>query len=125
MQVAIVVETPCRDLEALAKSMPVWAIDTPENRSIAKPIWEKSAPHNAEQGLTLFDINDPTDREGNCISPIDWVELHHPEITSLLLVGVSVTPALTSQLAECGYTLESTEGMLVARRNPAHPFRLF
>ena len=99
--------------------MPVWAVDTPSNRSVAEQIWEASDPAIAVDGFTLFKIYDITAREQNCLSQIDMIELHHPKSATFLLIGLIDTTTLRAGFAELGYSLETSGGHLLARKTSA------
>jgi hypothetical protein len=116
MKVAVVVDPCYSGLADLRRVMPVWAVDTPSNRSLATQIW-RSPEYSQERGLTLYNIGDVAATEENCLSEIDMIELHHPQTTALLLIGLSDTATLRSGLEELGYSLEKSGGDILACRS--------
>lgn len=91
-------------LDQLVRYSPIWIVDTPYNRESADvarlaagDIW---AP---EAACTTFRVNDPADRELNCVAILDMLALHHAHLSKLNLIGVKSSPALQSAMNELGF----------------------
>jgi hypothetical protein len=117
MRVAIVVDPSSAELDELSREMPVWAVESPHNRAAAQQFWKQSS----RPDLTLYDVQNTNARELNAVNVIDIVELHHPHVTSVLLVGVAETQSLKLGLLEMGYTLAHENGRIVGHRGPGKP----
>jgi len=122
MTVAIVLDPTYSELEKLAERMPIWAVDTPPNRAVAKRLWDLRGGADAFQGITLFKVADARDVEGNCINLIDQVDLHHSvyssgsKIATLRVIGTTASDRLREELSAYGFvTLEATSDGFVAR----------
>ncbi len=122
MTVAIVLDPAYSQLEQLAERMPIWAVDTPPNRAVAKRLWELRGGADAFQGITLFRVADERDAEGNCVNVIDQVDLHHgvyssgSKIASLTVIGATPSDRLREELSAYGFVaLEATSDGFVAR----------
>jgi hypothetical protein len=55
-----------------------------------------------EADCTTFTVVDPEAREHNCLSNLDTVDLHHPNMAKLNLVGVESSSTLCTGLKEFG-----------------------
>jgi hypothetical protein len=115
MKVAVVVEPRYDGLALLVSRMPVWIVDSTENKSSATKIWAQKAD-GVSTDLTTFDVQDVSQRTQNCLNILDAIELHHPEMTELLIVGIDDVQSLRKGLLDLGYSLESTEDVLIARK---------
>jgi hypothetical protein len=104
----------------LARYHPLWIIDTPSNRlgaAIARraagEIW---AP---EAACTTYQVDDIAAREHNCLSILETIELHHPNLAKLSIVGIENTASLALGMKEFGFTpARATEEDFVAFRRP-------
>ena len=109
MTVAIVVDPGYPYLKELSEEMPVWAVNSPANRATAEELWKFAESPNAFRGLTVFDINDTTAAEKNCLNILDMVDLHHGELSSgskigaLRVVGTKLTDKLREELQTYGF----------------------
>lgn len=95
-------------LERLVARMPVWALDSPENRAAAEHIWELNP--KARRLLTVFRVTEYPVNTGEFISIVANIDLHHGGQSSktpfrdLEVIGVSVYPDLNGALLEFGFT---------------------
>lgn len=103
-RVAIVLQPENNQLEAIASTMPVWAIESPSNRSVATLFWTKSP--NVKQtdvGITLFKTADPNARYENFVQVLDTVEEHHWGLHQLRVFGLNLTEQITADLQVMGF----------------------
>jgi hypothetical protein len=77
MKVALVVEPSYDELASLASKMPVWIVESSENKSSATTL--RARKSEAPTYLTTFKVQDVSQRQENCINIVDVIELHHPE----------------------------------------------
>ncbi len=120
--VAIVVDPAFSDLAKLLDEMPVWIVDTPTNRANVEKLWPSVKQRwPSIDRLTIYQVSDSRNRENNCLDEVDAVELHHPDATTLFLVGLENTPSLRAGFEELGYGIEITGPALIARRLAANP----
>lgn len=115
MKVAVVVEPQYDELALLVSKMPVWIVESGKNKSSAAKIWARKSD-GPSTDLTTFKVQDISHRQGNCVGIITTIELHHPEMTELLVVGLEVTETLRQELLDMGYLLENGNDFLLARR---------
>jgi hypothetical protein len=117
MTVAIVVEPEYRNLKTLVSEMRVWAVESEFHRGIAEgEIWPGWKSKEANDGLTLYKVERADDRVGNCVGLIEMIELHHPAVSSLVLVGLEDSESLRSELLQLGYRVTATSPRLLAER---------
>ena len=109
--VAIILDDAYLNLRQLSEQMAVWAVDTPANRASMYELWsEVATPGN---DLTLFNGGNATSSE--CLPfPVATIEMHHPDATALLLIGLSKTSGLEEGLLQLGYSLEVRGDALLA-----------
>jgi hypothetical protein len=122
MKVAIVLDPNYPELELLIDAMPIWAVDSVNNRAIAKRFWEMRGSADAYQGMTLFSVADERDAESNCICIIGTVDQHHgidssgSEVSMLKVIGVKPSPAIQAEMKAYGFvTFEGTSEGFIAR----------
>jgi hypothetical protein len=114
MKVAVVVEPSYDELASLVSKMPVWIVESNENKSSATTLWTlKSEAHT---DLTTFKVQDVSQRQENCINIVDVIELHHPEMSELLVIGLDDTESVRQRFLSLGYALENEKDTLIARR---------
>ena len=84
--------------------MPLWIVDTPSNqvcatiaRQTAGELWLPEAV------CTTFRATNLDAREQNCLNILDMVDLHHPNMAKLNLVGVEASEVLHSGVKELGF----------------------
>ena len=103
-RVAVVLEPENDQLEAIARTMPVWAIESPSNRSVATRLWTSSP--NAKQtdvGITLFQATDPNARYENFVQVLDRVEEHHWGLHQWRVFGLKLTERIRADLQVMGF----------------------
>ena len=94
-----------------AKRGPVWLIKSPKNAEAATELWCKFEGRG--DYITIFDsFNEST--EDACLSIIPDIDLHHPELSELTVVGVILTPRIRSVLGK-GVFRETDDGFVLCR----------
>jgi len=105
-EVAIVVD-PQYDvsaLDGLTRQMPVWAVSTPERERAAAQIQANShLLWSPEPSFMLFEVADSRDPDASCLSVLDSVNSHHPQVSALQLIGATGSDSLAGALRELGY----------------------
>ena len=120
-RVALVLVPDFREsLKKLAFRMPVWIVETPENRLAAQEAW-----HMAEEwpqiDVTIFN-SAPADRE-EWVGKIEMIDMH-VEITTLEVIGSDMTLPARAALTELGFDrFESTKDGFRAKRSITSPAR--
>jgi hypothetical protein len=61
----------------LARSGPVWIVDTPQNRAVAQNLWAANPNRNHLEGVTTFKAGDDCSSEETLINELDTIDLHH------------------------------------------------
>jgi hypothetical protein len=113
-QVVVVVSSEfAPQLDELALSSHVWAVQTAATEEAARRIWEAHPPQESDPltaGLTLF--KGEGDPEGDLISILDEVELHHgivgvhiPPMIAVRVFGAGLTDAVREAFSQLGFTL--------------------
>ncbi|MEO8870658.1 MAG: hypothetical protein ABI357_07490 [Granulicella sp.] len=93
----------------------MWIVESVENKSSAVKIWAQKTT-DPQLTLTTFSVKDVSQRKENCLKTIDSIELHHSEMTELLVIGLDNTESLRQGFLDLGYSLESNKDGLLARR---------
>jgi RNAse (barnase) inhibitor barstar len=105
-EIGLIVEPELSEAMAdlLARYMPIWIVDTPNNRKCAEiarraasEIWLPDAV------CTTFNSADVNARENSCLGILDMVDLHHPKMAKLNLIGVEDSEPLRRGLMEFGF----------------------
>jgi hypothetical protein len=114
-KVAIVLDPSFGEkLTELAKAQPVWAWDSPANRTTAQRLWDDS-PSLGQ--VTIFSAAKATSAEEAFVYILDTVDQHHPAWSQLLVIGFEQTAAVKIALAEYGHgsIKETTTGFVFER----------
>jgi hypothetical protein len=114
MKVAVVVEPSYDELASLVTKMPVWIVESSMNKSSATMLWARKS--ETSKDLTTFKVQDVSQRQNNCMNIIDVIELHHPEMIELLVIGLDDTESVRQGFLNIGYVLENNKGALIARK---------
>jgi hypothetical protein len=122
MKVAIVLDPAYPRLEQLGEQMPVWALDSSLNRSLAERLWRVRGMADATQGITLFKVSDERDCEGNCINILGEVDLHHgvyssgSKVEEIDVIGATPSAKIREVFGVYGFiNFEQTADGFVAR----------
>jgi hypothetical protein len=113
-RVALVLVPDFREsLEKLAFRMPVWIVETQENRIAAQEAWRK-AEEWPQIDVTVFH-GTPNERE-EWTAQIEMIDLHK-RITTLEVIGSEMTLPARAALTELGFDrFESTNDGFRAKR---------
>jgi len=104
-RVALVVEPENPQLDSMATTMPVWAVESPSNRSVAERFWNKFPNANQRDiGLTLFRTNDLNARYDNFVGVLDTLEEHHWGLRQLYVFGIELTGQVQADLQILGFS---------------------
>jgi hypothetical protein len=107
-RVALVVEPDNPQLDSMAATMPVWAVESPSNRSVAERFWSKFPNANQRDvGLTLFRTSDLNARYDNFVGVLDTLEEHHWDLRQLYVFGIELTGQVQADLQVLGFTAYS------------------
>jgi hypothetical protein len=88
----------------LAKTGPVWIVDTSRNREAAQRVWAANKSQTHLNGVTTFTTGDCS-AEDALINHLDTIDLHHgvysadPPYTILEAIGTPITDRLKTELA--------------------------
>jgi hypothetical protein len=118
-RVALVVEPENPQLDSMATTMPVWAVESPSNRSVAERFWSRFPNANqTDVGLTLFQTRDLNSRYDNFVGVLDTLEEHHWGLRQLYVFGIELTAQVQDDLQVLGFTAYSpTEQGFVATKS--------
>ena len=115
---SIVLDPENDQLQAMATTMPVWAVESPGNSSAATLFWSKF--RNAKQrdvGLTIFRVKDSNARYENFAGVLDAVEEHHWGLHQLYVFGLKLTEQSRADLQILGFgAFSKTEHGFVATK---------
>jgi hypothetical protein len=113
-------------LVALERGVPVWIVDTPINKSVAKRIWNERPDEDHLTGITTFNDLNSLSPEELLLDHLDTIELHHgphsadPPYTLIEVIGTELTAKARNVLSEYGFSefqLTST-GFMAGRLKP-------
>jgi hypothetical protein len=104
-QVAIVVDaqTSLHDIQVLLGQMPVWALDTPERRTVIRQLNAEAPTWDPDPAFTVFTGFCPDDPIAEIVNLIPTVEEHHSHLSTLRFLGIDASDSLTEDLAEVVY----------------------
>lgn len=103
-RVAVVLEPENEQLQAMASTMPVWAVESPSNRLAAEQFWRKFPSVNQRDvGITLFKTANIAARYDNFSGVLDTVEEHHWGLHQLYVFGLKPTDQVREDLQVLGF----------------------
>jgi hypothetical protein len=113
-------------LATLAHTGPVWIVDTPSNRTVAKQVWAADPNRSHLEGITTFKVPEGVSSEDILINELDTIDLHHgtysasPPYTVLDVIGTPITARLKAELAKFGFNefQETPHGFCAVRPIP-------
>lgn len=88
---------------------PVWIVDSPVNRAVAKDLWAQFPTRNQLDGVTTFKASETDSPEEMLIENLDVIDLHHgfhsadPPYTVLEVIGAAFTARIEVALAGFGF----------------------
>lgn len=120
--IAVVVDPEFNERAAdqLVRYRPIWMVDTPHNR-ISAAVARAAAGEmwDPEAACTTYRIEDPSAREHNCLHILDMIDLHHPHLAKLDVIGVGASASLTLGMSESGFfpAISTLEDSIAFRRS--------
>lgn len=79
--VAIVVDPAFGDqVRALPHEMPVWIVDTPTNRDVARRFWPNGPESGTRSSVSTFVSAAGESPEAACVRILPTVDMHHNEL---------------------------------------------
>jgi len=115
-------------LAELARTGPVWIVDTPRNHTAAEQFWAAHPDRTHLTGVTTFKFEIDSSPEETLINEMDTIDLHHgrysanPPYAAIEVIGTSISETLRGRLSEFGFSeFETTsEGFRAVRSLTAH-----
>jgi hypothetical protein len=96
-------------LNELERDVPVWIVESPDNKPVVKRLWQ-SRPHESHlNGITSFADSESSSPEELFLEELDMIDLHHgahsadPPYTVLQVLGVPLTTRIKEELAKYGF----------------------
>lgn len=96
-------------LATLALGVPVWIVDTPTNKAVAKRLWNERTHEDSLTGITTFHFSESATPEDMAVSMLDTIELHHgrhsahPPFTVIEVLGTPLTESVKTGFSEYGF----------------------
>ena len=93
----------------LARSGPVWIVDTPQNRAVVQNLWAANPNRNHLEGVTTFKAGHDCSSEETLINELDTIDLHHGSYsadlpyTVLEVIGTPISERLKAELSHYGF----------------------
>jgi hypothetical protein len=113
-------------LKDLRRRQPVWIVDSPANWPVAKGLWNCSASHDQQSGITLFRTDPEASAEQSLLAELSTIDLHcgpyssESSYTVLEIIGARLNETVRSTLSSAyGFAeFEENPGGFVATRTP-------
>jgi len=106
-RVFVVLDRECgHRLSELVLSGPVWALDSPKNRSAAENFWSQFPSRDHLDGITIFKASAEHSLEEVLINELETIDMHHgvysadPPYTVLQIIGTALTARIEAALSE-------------------------
>lgn len=112
MTVALILTPSFDSLSELVKTMPVWAVDVPENRRPCSIPTERSY----RDWLTFYTPSQVIELNEECLGQIESIETHYPTLSTIFLIGLERSTNLELGLSSLGYDIGQSGALLVAHR---------
>ncbi|MGH9496351.1 MAG: hypothetical protein ACRD3B_15230, partial [Candidatus Sulfotelmatobacter sp.] len=96
-------------LSQLVETSPVWIVDTPQNRAVAKGIWSVEPGRSHLDGVTTFKTADDSSAEDALLQELETIDLHHgvysanPPYTVVEVIGTGISDRVKGKFAEFGF----------------------
>jgi hypothetical protein len=96
-------------LAEIDQSAPVWIVDTPINKTVARRLWDERRQQNHLTGITTFDDFESSSPEDLLLGELHTIDLHHgrysadPPYTVIEVVGTPLTTRVKDELSEYGF----------------------
>lgn len=113
-------------LASLPIGVPVWIVDTPANKPVAKRLWVKRVGVTHLNGITTYSIREGALPEENLLQELYGIDLHHgcyshtPPYTKIEVLGTVLSENIRIALAAYGFNHFSPtpEGFTASRPVP-------
>lgn len=114
-------------LSELARSGPVWIVESPLNRATAQKVWVVHPSRSHLDGVTTFKTGDGCSPEDSLIHELDTIDLHHgtysadTPYTVLEVIGAVLSERLKTELSQFGFDefQATSQGFRAARPLPS------
>jgi len=96
-------------LAELERGVPVWIVDAPTNKPVARRFWNERPDENHLTGITTFNDLNSLSQEEMLLGHLDTIELHHgslsanPPYTVIEVFGMQLTAKAKNVLSEYGF----------------------
>jgi hypothetical protein len=96
-------------LSELEQGVPVWIVDTPTNRPVARRLWNERPDENHLTGITTFNDSNSSSPEEMLLHHLDTIERHHGSdstevpYTVIEVFGTQLTANARNVLSEYGF----------------------
>jgi len=98
-----------KQLESIARGVPVWIVDSPSNRPSVEKVWREYPEPSHLKGITIFTSAEGVSAERSLLGQLDTIDLHHgaystdPPCSVLEVIGVALTEAIQTALEQTGF----------------------
>jgi hypothetical protein len=98
-----------KQLESIARGVPVWIVDSPSNRASVEKVWREYPEPSHLRGITIFTSPEGVSAERSLLGQLDTIDLHHgaysadPPYSVLEVIGVVLTDAIQTALEQTGF----------------------
>jgi hypothetical protein len=98
-----------KELESIAREVPVWIVDSPSNRASVEKMWQEHPEPSHLKGITIFTSPEDISAERSLLGQLDMIDLHHgaysadPPYSVLEVIGVVLTEATKTALEQTGF----------------------
>jgi len=98
-----------QQLEKLVAEGPVWIVDTPANRDVARRIWAAEPERTYLESVTTFKFVEGSSSEDILVHELDTIDDHHgvdsanPPYTIIEVIGTGISKRVQDELAVFGF----------------------
>jgi hypothetical protein len=114
-------------LHKLERGVPVWIVESPDNKPVVQNLWQEHPSQSHLEGITIFDDSVSLSAEETLLGELSTIDLHHgiysanPAYTVLEIFGVTLTVRIKTELVSLGFDdFQSNSTGFIATR-PAPP----
>jgi hypothetical protein len=90
-----------------------WLVESAANRAAAENAWSQGS---TDANSAVFRLDPDSSSDEQALNRFDDVELHHPDWTEMVFVGISLTQTLRREFSNRGLSISEANGGFVARR---------
>ena len=110
-------------LNEFERGVPVWIVESPDNKPVVQRLWQERTAESHLEGITIFADSAGLSAEEILLGELDTIDLHHgihsanPPYTVLEIVGVNLTVSVKTELVSLGFDdFQSTSTGFIATR---------